>query len=1408
MKKSSKVFCLLFAVLMLFTLSITAFAGNKTNDGNIKIEVATNKSSYSATGVAQITATITNVSGEDINNVTAQAVFDDLAPAGKRTSETRKSVDVLKSGESFSFTYKATLNKNEHKLNFFEKIILWFVRFFNGGYTASNNSIDVVAENVTEIEFGKYTAENVIQVGYEINNNNNDDNNSDDSDDDITDIPTYEELIENVDIDEMYEYDDINRVIDEEYGIEYLDNIIIIMFEDDCTDKEKSEIINSVSGKVVGGDILYNELYVEVKSSSLRELEELCKELENYSGVDLARPEEFIYTVNFIPNDPFGNGESTDRVSWDTDISDLNVYYNNWWPLATELRGAWRYDEYFSNINIGIADTGFDTSHEDYSTKFKLISKENSSTNHGTHVAGIIGASHNNKGIAGVSDNSSLFAYDLAESNGEYKGTKALKALKELVEEYDCKVINFSIGANIYVKDNECYFDENFKKPISGGDVDDWGYEASKKIGKLLENGHDFVVVQAAGNGAKNTKLGIDAVNNGNFCSITQDNCYSNNKISKQEIMNRVIIVANANMPTTGNFELNTTSNGNQNHVDIAAPGTWIYSTVAGIEDTNNLITAGQKYGRLSGTSMASPIVAGVASLVWSVNKNFTGAQVKEMVCRTAEDGGLLVKDNPSSLTTGNFYLVNAKLAVEEAIKKTYWTCTVKGNVIDQNDESLSNVNIVATDKNTNKKIVAQNNKDGTFSLLLPCGTYSISLSKYDTEVIIDLDKTTYNQEIDLGEILMIIPESTVSGTVKDKDSQEPISNVTIDVYNTESEEYENGVETDENGYFKTTLPCDDNYVFTFCHSDYEEDYTIKVDAKTNPVELGDILLSKVGYEDSGKCGDNARWMLYKDGEIVVSGYGHMYNSSISCNKNYIKEITVCDGITSIGAFSFSHCNQLEKVTIPGSVVAIFAEAFYNCEKLTDVNISNGVVNIWREAFYNTAISQITIPSSVKLIAEYAFQHCDNLTSVTIQEGLEEIYKYAFANCTKLDNLTIPSSVKIIRQGAFSGCSSLKNIGIKSGIETIEGYTFYGTTIENITLPNTIKALYSETRSDSWPSGVYEDTSCFDGATKLKKVTFEYGITSIPKYSLKNCNILTNITIPDSVTNIGESAFYNCTNLTSITIPDSVTNIGEYTFYNCDSLTSIKIPNRVTNIAHRAFYNCSNLTSITIPNSVISIGDYAFSYCDNLTSITIPDSVTSIKTHTFEHCNNLTSITVDNSNLYYSNDENGVLFNKDKTRLIQYPIGNDRDSYIIPNSVISIDDSAFKNCTSLINITIPDSVTNIDGNVFYDCTSLTNIKIPDSVTSIGSFAFHNCVNLKKVILGNNITSIESGTFSDCNNLTSITIPNRVTSIEYYAFGDCTNLNTVYYTGSQEEWKTITIGDYNQSLTNATIHYNS
>ena len=340
--------------------------------------------------------------------------------------------------------------------------------------------------------------------------------------------------------------------------------------------------------------------------------------------------------------------------------------------------------------------------------------------------------------------------------------------------------------------------------------------------------------------------------------------------------------------------------------------------------------------------------------------------------------------------------------------------------------------------------------------------------------------------------------------------------------------------------------------------------------------------------------------------------------------------------------------------------------------------------------------------------------------------------------------------------------SPVKSAVIADGVTSIGDSAFFDcTSLTSVTIPDSVTSI-----------GEYAFYNC----TSLTSVTIPNSVTSIGEYAFYNCTSLTSVAIPDSVTSIGEYAFSHCTSLTSVTIPDSVTSIGRYAFYYCTSLTSVTIPDSVTSIGEYAFYDCTSLTSVTIPDSVTSIGDFAFSYCESLTSVTIPDSVTSIGWHAFDGCTSLTGIWVAEGNSHYASDASGVLFNKDKTTLVQCP--GAFAAYTIPNSVTSIGADAFSYCRSLTSVTIPDSVTSIGESSFYKCTSLTSVTIPDSVTSIGYKAFGSCESLTSVTIPDSVTSIGDGAFSCCTSLTSVTIPNSVTSIGDSAFYDCTSLTSV------------------------------
>ena len=283
--------------------------------------------------------------------------------------------------------------------------------------------------------------------------------------------------------------------------------------------------------------------------------------------------------------------------------------------------------------------------------------------------------------------------------------------------------------------------------------------------------------------------------------------------------------------------------------------------------------------------------------------------------------------------------------------------------------------------------------------------------------------------------------------------------------------------------------------------------------------------------------------------------------------------------------------------------------------------------------------------------------------------------------------------------------------------------------------------------------------------------------------------------IKDRTKIICDGAFYYCSALAEVVIPNSVTSIGNCAFANCNALSNIAIPDSVTSIGNYAFSSCCSLSDIIIPDSVENVGNGAFQYCSLLECISIPKSVICLNGNPF--CNWNGKLECLSSSFIYEDD---VLFNMKKSEIISFR-KQKIESYIIPDSVTSIGDSAFSGCHSLSNIVIPnsvtsignyafssccslfgviipDSVTSIGNDSFRDCSSLSNIVIPDSVSNIGNYAFTLCTSLSNIVIPDSVTSIGTGAFSDCTSLSKIVIPDGVTSIGYCAFSRCYSLSNI------------------------------
>ena len=127
-------------------------------------------------------------------------------------------------------------------------------------------------------------------------------------------------------------------------------------------------------------------------------------------------------------------------------------------------------------------------------------------------------------------------------------------------------------------------------------------------------------------------------------------------------------------------------------------------------------------------------------------------------------------------------------------------------------------------------------------------------------------------------------------------------------------------------------------------------------------------------------------------------------------------------------------------------------------------------------------------------------------------------------------------------------------------------------------------------------------------------------------------------------------------------------------------------------------------------------------------------------------------------------------------------IRKDITKIVIPDSVMTIEEIVFSNCSNLTSVTIPNSVTSIGESAFDSCYSLPSVTIPDSVTSIGESAFYLCSELTSVTIGNGVINIKDWTFYHCNSLTNMIIGNSVMNIDFYAFSSCDKLANLTFKG--------------------------
>ena len=473
-------------------------------------------------------------------------------------------------------------------------------------------------------------------------------------------------------------------------------------------------------------------------------------------------------------------------------------------------------------------------------------------------------------------------------------------------------------------------------------------------------------------------------------------------------------------------------------------------------------------------------------------------------------------------------------------------------------------------------------------------------------------------------------------------------------------------------------------------------------------------------------------------------------------NINIEGKYSIKEGVSNIGKSAFLGCDSLTEISIPKSVTYIGDQAFCKCKNLKEINIPSSVNHIGNSVFFGCqTLEDIFVDS-------FNQDYCDSNgimynkkktelvyyptgrqdKKFIIPDEIESINATAFESNIYIENVIIPNSVENMGYGAFRNCDRLTEIILSRMLKNIEIETF---------------CMCHNLTKIEIPSGVTSIGDCsFRECHNLTKIEIPSGVTSIGDYSFRECHNLTEFEIPKDTTEIGIGAFYECKKLKKIEIPNGVTYIGESAFYGCESLTRIVIPKSINSIDDYTFSSCTNLTEIKITDNVTSIGDYAFANCCNLTEFKFPSSITDIGDSIFSGCINLSNIIVDDSNEYFK-DIDGVLYNKDGTKLICYPASRKILKFKIPITTKVILNDAFESCGFLETIEMPNSVTYIDNYSFSNCKNLTEINLSSKLKYIGDYAFQSCKNLIRIRIPESVEELGNNVFIGCENLIDIDV---------------------------------------------------
>ena len=504
---------------------------------------------------------------------------------------------------------------------------------------------------------------------------------------------------------------------------------------------------------------------------------------------------------------------------------------------------------------------------------------------------------------------------------------------------------------------------------------------------------------------------------------------------------------------------------------------------------------------------------------------------------------------------------------------------------------------------------------------------------------------------------------------------------------------------------------------------------------------------------DAGLCGETANYVLYRDGKLIVGGYGNMVDNTPKrapweASKKFIKQLFIGKDITAIGKFNFFWCDRLESVH------------FEDDTKLARIG--------WGSFGYSS-LPTISVPDTVTQIDGYAFYYCSKLTSITVNEAsqLVRIGGYAFKADTKLASLYIPNNTTQIGPDIFQDARNNVTLSVAANSYAQSYAEKYGLAYVARPVPTVIIASGSCGDNAAWELD-NEGTLKITGSGPMADNSTNHTPWEAYKHQIRH------VVIGRDITAIGKFNFFWCSKLETVTFEEGsqLDRIG-WGAFGYSSLPAITIPDSVTRIDGYAFYYCSKLTDVAISETskLASLGEYAFKADGKMTYLYIPDGVSTIGTAIFKDVSGVTLSVAENSYAQAYAEKYGIAYTARPVPAAIIASGSCGD-----NAAWELDNEGTLKITG--SGPMADNSTNHSPWEAYK-HQIRQVIIGKDITAIGRFNFFWCSRIESVSFeaGSQLERIGWGAFG-YSSLKTIAIPDSVTRIDGYAFYYCSKLSDV------------------------------